>query len=344
MRRFARLPSRILAVSAATFIGALGAVAVAAAPASAHTATVKADAVCGPKAGTVVVTWTVTNNHDTKTAKIKKPEPKLDGIKNNTEVLPKASVKGSETFNVADGSVTLTFNMDWGTFNEDESNTVDLKKVECEPAKEPTRTATSNCDGTLTVVVTNADDKARKISVNGEGEFVQRTTLEAGKSWTVVVPKEHAAKVTVKWKTAKENDDTDSGWEGQEKLTWVKPDVCFDVTSTSTCENLTVAVANTGAKAIKATMTIGDEAKETTIEPGTKSEISIDGVDGLVVKLSVNGGEAKEYAWSKPADCDGGLPVTGANAGMMAGAALALVAGGGGLFFMARRRRVRFTV
>lgn len=347
MRRFARLPSRILAISAATFLGAVGAVAFTAAPASAHTATVTHDIVCGEKAGTAVVTYKVANNHDTKTLKIKKPNrEKIDGFKNNTEVAPKDSVRGSETVKIADGSFKLEFTAEWSGFSESESHAVDVTKLDCAPAKNPAVTSTSNCDGTLTVVVKNANDKARKIAINGEGEYVKRMTLKADEaSEPVVVPKEHAGKVTVKWKTDKANDDTDAGWEGQQKLEWVKPDVCFDVTSKSTCENLTITVTNTGAKAIKATVTVGDKSEEETIEPGKSSEAVIEGVDGLVAKLSINGGAAKDYAWAKPADCGGGgggLPVTGANAGLLAGAALVLVSGGGGLFFMARRRRVRF--
>jgi len=346
LRRFARLPSRILAVSAATFLGALGAVALTAAPASAHTATVTHEIVCGEKAGTAVVTYKVTNNHDTKTLKIKRPNrDKIDGFRNNTEVAPKASVKGTETVKAADGSFKLEFTADWGNFQEPESHEVDVTKLDCAPAKEPTRKAVSNCDGTLTVTVTNADDKARKIAVNGEGEYVERKTLEPKATWELVVPKEHAGKVTVKWKTDKANDDTDAGWEDQEKFNWAKPDVCFDVTSESTCENLTITVNNTGAKAIKATITVGDESEEKEIPAGDKAVATLEGADGLVAKLSINGGQAKDYAWAKPADCGGdggGLPLTGANTGLLAGAALVLVSGGGGLFFMARRRRVRF--
>lgn len=343
MRRFARLPSRILAISAATFLGAVGAVAFAAAPAGAHTATVTSDIVCGPKAGTAVVTYKVTNNHDTKTATIKKPNRKVDGLK-NAEVAPKASVSASETVDVSEKSITLTFTMDWKGFEENESHTVDLTRLDCAPAKSPTATGTSNCDGTLTVLIKNTSGMAKKFAVNGEGKFVERKVLKADEEWTVVVPKDNAEKARVKWKNA--DDPGDDGWENEDNplvIRWVKPDVCFEVTSKSTCEDLTITITNTGAKAIKATVTVGDKSEEETVEPGASAEAVIDGVDGLVAKLSIDGGTAKDYAWAKPADCSGGgLPVTGANAGLLAGAALVLVSGGGGLFFMARRRRVRF--
>ncbi|GIJ65552.1 LPXTG cell wall anchor domain-containing protein [Virgisporangium ochraceum] len=343
MRRFARLPSRILAVSAATFLGAVGAVAFSAAPASAHHATLTHDVVCGERPGTAVVTWTVTNTHDTKAATIRRASRPIDGLRNDTAVPAKGSVEGSETVTLPATDASFSFIMKWQGFEEPISSTVDLSKLDCEPAKEPTRTATSNCDGTLTVVVTNADDKARRIAINGEGEYNERRNLQPGEKWEHVVPKAHAGTVRVKWKTAKENDDTDGGWEGDEKFNWAQPEACFDVTTKSTCEDLTIAVANTGKMAIKAEVTVGDEAKQVEIEPGKSAEIAIDAVDGLVAKLVVTGDYSKDFAWAKPADCSGGpLPVTGANAGLLAGVALVLVSGGGGLFFLARRRRVRF--
>lgn len=347
MRRFARLPSRILAVSAATFLGAVGAVAFAAAPASAHTAALTYDAVCGAAPDTVDITWKVTNDQPNKFGTLKRVSRPVGDIKDDARVEALQSLTGKETVKVADGSPTLSLRMRWRDADDKTVEaTADVTKLDCgpaEPATEPKRTATSNCDGTLTVVVTNADDKARKIAINGQGEYNERKTLKAGETWEHVVPKAHAGTVRVKWKTAKENDDTDTGWEGDEKFNWAQPEACFDVAAKSTCEDLTISVTNTGPKAIKAAVTVGDESKQVEIESGKSAEIAIDAVDGLVAKLAVTGGYSKDFAWAKPADCSGGpLPVTGANAGLLAGVALVLVSGGGGLFFMARRRRVRF--
>jgi hypothetical protein len=353
LRRFARLPRRILAISAATFIGALGAVAIAATPASAHTSSLTSTVECVEgKANTVKVTWTVTNNFANKASL---SEVKLNGdsavvgdIKDGVELANVGStVVGSQEFSTTKNAPTLKVKVSWvdGARPERLGNEPVWPEGGCAPKKEPTRKATSNCDGTLTVVVTNADDKARRIAVNGEGEYVQRKTLKASETWEVVVPKENAGKVVVKWKTAKENDDSDTGWEGTEKFNWAKPDTCFTATSKSTCDGLSITVENTGAKAITAKVTAGDQSEETTIQPGENNTAEIDGVDGLVASLTVNGGTPQEFKWEKPADCGGaggGLPTTGVNAGLLAGAALVLVSGGGGLFFMARRRRVRF--
>jgi hypothetical protein len=347
LRRFARLPSRILAVSAATFIGAIGAVAFAG-PASATTADLASTVECVEgKPYVARVTWTLTSQDDVVgtvgDVKLNSDPAQVGAIKNGATMKAKGDkLVGSKDFSTDKRPPTLRGKVSWA--NEHTSTfRNDPVWPEGNCAVEPARKVTSNCDGTLTVHVTNADDKARRIAINGEGEYAERKTLEPGEAWEHVVPKKHAGKVTVKWKTAKENDDTDAGWEGQQKYEWVQPEACFDVTTKSTCDDLTITVANTGPKAIKATLTVGDTSEDKEIKPGASAEAVIDAVDGLVVKLTVNGAHAKDYAWAKPTDCStGGLPVTGANAGLLAGAALVLVSGGGGLFYMARRRRIRF--
>src|SRR5688572_1323507 len=54
LRRFARLPSRVLAVSSALFIGAVGAIALAS-PAQATFSRISADVECGPQPGTATI-------------------------------------------------------------------------------------------------------------------------------------------------------------------------------------------------------------------------------------------------------------------------------------------------
>jgi LPXTG-motif cell wall-anchored protein len=347
LRRFTRLPRRILAVSAATFIGAVGAVALGAAPASAHEVTLTGNAVCGPTAGTAVVTWTATNTKTDLTGTIKRATRVIAGLENDTTVAPQSSAKGSETVQISAGSVSFGLRMTWGDgFREDaEPATVDLSKLDCGPKvppKEPTVTVDSNCDG-MKITIKNTSDATRKFAVNGSNGFKERNKdLEVGDTWVVDVPRDQATKVAVKWKLP------DAGeWEtkGDDRYEWVKPDTCFTATPKSTCDKLEITVENTGAKAIKAVVTVGDKSEEETIEPGESSTAQIDGVDGLVAKLTVNGGTPTEFKWEKPADCGGaggGLPQTGANTGLLAGAALVLVSGGGGLFYLARRRRIRF--
>lgn len=346
MRRITRLPRRILAISAATFVGALGAVALTAAPASAHHVTVTGKAVCGDAAGTAVVTWTVSNSRTEKVGTIREATREIAGL-TDTEVAPQSSVSGSETVKIARGQISLGLKMIWDGYEEDNFKSpavVDLSQLKCAPTevKKPTYSGVSNCDGTITVTVKNTSDAKRTFSVNGDGK--EHKDLEIDEKWVVTIPADKGGKVAVKWKRSDAPEGAD--WENKgdkDRIDWVKPEACFTATPKSTCEGLSITVVNTGPKAITVKLTVGDKTEETTIEPGKDDIAEIDGVDGVVAKLSVNGGTAQEFKWEKPADCSGGgLPVTGVNAGLLAGAALVLVSGGGGLFYMARRRRIRF--
>jgi hypothetical protein len=348
LRRFARLPSRILAVSAATFVGALGAVALTAAPASAHETALTSTSECVEgKPNTVRVTWTLTNvyNHAGSVDRVLYGgvAVTIGEIKLSAPIAGAGTkLVGSREVDATEGPKELKVNVKWDDGHQTAklSNIPNFPAGNCAPKKVPTYKAVSNCDGTQTITIVNTSDATRKFAVNGNGNWKETKDLEVGQEWVVTVPQEHARKPSIKWKL-----DGANKWEVDEEVRWVQPDTCFEVTSKSTCDGLEISVANTGAKAIKATLTVGDESQDVTIEPGKSEPASIEGVEGLVVKLVVNDGKAQELTWVKPTDCGGaggGLPTTGVNAGLLAGAALVLVSGGGGLFFMARRRRVRF--
>ncbi|GAA0909056.1 hypothetical protein [Virgisporangium aurantiacum] len=351
MRRFARLPSRILAVSAATFIGALGAVALTAAPASAHHATLVSTTECVVgKPNTAKVTWTITNTwrgQATVTGVVLEvagsaPAAEVGDIKNTATVRRNnGTLVGSKEFSTTGKPPTLKATVGWDDkVAEDVGNEAVWPKDNCAPKKVPTYKAVSNCDGTQTITIVNTSDATRKFVVNGNGAWKETKDLKVGEEWVVLVPQEHARKPSIKWKL-----DGANKWEVDEEVSWVKPDTCFTAKSESTCEALKITVENTGAKAIKAVITVGETPKETTIEPGKNNVFTAEGVEGLVAKLVVNDGKAQEFTWTKPTDCGGaggGLPTTGVNAGLLAGAAFVLVSGGGGLFYLARRRRIRF--
>ena len=351
LRRFARLPRRILAVSAATFIGALGAVALTAAPASASDAALVSTTECVVgKPNTAKVIWTITNTWRAE-ATVSGVVLEFDGTSQATEVGAikdtakiagrRGTLVGSREFSTTSKPPTLKARVGWtAKVAEDLGNEAVWPEGNCAPKKVPTYKAVSNCDGTQTITIVNTSDAKRRFAVNGNGDWNERKDLEVGQEWVVVVPKEHARKPSVKWKLEGANK-----WEVDEEVSWVQPDTCFTAKSESTCEALKITVENTGAKAIKAVITVGETPKETTIEPGESNVFVAEGVEGLVAKLVVNDGKAQEFTWVKPTDCGGaggGLPTTGVNAGLLAGAALVLVSGGGGLFFLARRRRVRF--
>ena len=87
------------------------------------------------------------------------------------------------------------------------------------------------------------------------------------------------------------------------------------------------------------------------IKPGEKKSEKFSAVPGFTVTVTPTGfdGHGPEtIAYQKPADCDtsgsgGGLPVTGAAAGTIAGGAGLLLALGAVMFVVSRRRKVKFT-
>jgi hypothetical protein len=96
------------------------------------------------------------------------------------------------------------------------------------------------------------------------------------------------------------------------------------------------------------------EERDITIKPGEKKTEKFSATPGFKVTVTltvtVDGQTYSDFttiAYEKPDNCDngegGGLPVTGAAAGGIAGGAAVLLAVGAGLFFMARRRKVNFT-
>ncbi|MBY8870893.1 hypothetical protein K7640_03430 [Micromonospora sp. PLK6-60] len=122
------------------------------------------------------------------------------------------------------------------------------------------------------------------------------------------------------------------------------------------CDALAVTADNP-ADGVTATIVFTTDkgvTKELKLIPGEKTEVVFEAYEGLTITPSFPGEQpdpADALEWEKPAECapgagggEGGLPLTGAPAGMIAGGAAVLLAVGAGLFMMARRRRnIRFT-
>jgi LPXTG-motif cell wall-anchored protein len=93
------------------------------------------------------------------------------------------------------------------------------------------------------------------------------------------------------------------------------------------------------------------EVRTTVVKPGEKKFEKFSAVPGFTVKVTptgIDGAGPETIEYKKPADCDtagngGGLPVTGAAAGTIAGGAGLLLAIGAVLFVVSRRRKVKFT-
>jgi len=93
------------------------------------------------------------------------------------------------------------------------------------------------------------------------------------------------------------------------------------------------------------------ETRTTVIKAGEKKVEKFSAVPGFTVKVTptgIEGAKPETIAYEKPDNCDtagsgGGLPVTGAAAGTIAGGAGLLLAIGAVLFVVSRRRKVKFT-
>jgi hypothetical protein len=92
------------------------------------------------------------------------------------------------------------------------------------------------------------------------------------------------------------------------------------------------------------------EERTTVIKPGETKTEKFSAVPGFTVTVSAKGleGGSETIPYQQPDNCDtqgsgGGLPVTGAAAGTIAGGAALLLAVGAVLFVITRRRKVKFT-
>jgi hypothetical protein len=309
-------------------LGAIGTVALAS-PASATKSQLTYEVKCGPEKGTVTVAWTVENETD-KDAAIEQLSRTFEGLADGP-LKAGQSATGSEVVKVDGEQEELSLIVRWSRNNFVRlAKTADLSELDCSP--KPTAEFTDKCDGTTVVKVTLPEGgKAVRIAVNGYREWVERKDLEPGDVWEVTVPKEHAQHVRVKF----------PGGEQLADHNWKSPEECYSVTHKSTCDKLSITVVNEGLETLKASVKVGDKEETTEIPAGKSDTATFEGVEGLVVTLTV-GKKSKEIKYTKPADCTPLLPVTGVNAGLLAGAAFVLVSGGAGLFFAARRRRIRF--
>jgi LPXTG-motif cell wall-anchored protein len=123
------------------------------------------------------------------------------------------------------------------------------------------------------------------------------------------------------------------------------------------CDTITIGLDNP-ADGIEFTLkfkTSKGETRTLVIKPGEKKTETFSATTGFKIDLTISAtvdgkafSETIPVEYEQPEDCDnsgsgGGLPLTGAAAGSIAGGAGALLAVGAGLFFMARRRKVKFT-
>jgi LPXTG-motif cell wall-anchored protein len=357
VKRSRSVRRRVLAVAASAAVGIVGAI-VLASPASAHHSEVKGVPVCDTTTGEWVVTWTVTSvappGVDFYRLVDVQLTPEGSSVSNIAVTEGRgfphstgAPLVGEQRLPGDAESASLGVKAKWNNRFEE----TDLKWGEvrfggpCEvetPPPGPGVNDVPTCED-LTVTIANPSD-GEEVTVNltassGEDENI---TIAPGETESRTFPaaEDLTYEVTLDGELLKKG-----GW--QEPADCEEPEVEMPSTaSRPDCDTLTVEVTNPlEDQAIEATLTSGDETATLTIAPGETGEATFDAEEGTVVTVTI-GDESEEIAWTEPDDCDGaggGLPVTGASTGIVAGAALALLAVGGGLFLVARRRRITFT-
>ncbi|MFI6265664.1 cell wall anchor protein [Micromonospora sp. NPDC051006] len=214
----------------------------------------------------------------------------------------------------------------------------------------PASTFASNCDGTVTVSLSN-DGKISKypveFEVKGENGWSKKVTVEPGKADNgIVVPAENAGKVEV----LVDGKVIDKG-----TYSWQRPEDCPlpTVTTKADCKNFTLTATNPeGGMPVKVEFTYGGKTETRTVEPGKSESVTFKaGKDEKALVALPELDLELEAVYAPEGECGGGgaggeepgLPVTGAAAGGIAAGALALLAAGAVLFVIARRRRVTFT-
>lgn len=359
---------RALAVTGAAALGLTASLAVAS-PASAHHPIVTGQAICDTETGNWKVTWTVANSERDIEGKITSvvtvPESTL------TTIVPGATLPRKGKGVLTDEQMVagdrdwakLTVTAEWtrkGKFHQKRTITKSAwAKVKfdgtCEaPQSKPRAKFASDCEGvTVTLINRKGATKPADFTVTGEGGFEEKVTVVKGRE-AVRVPAENAGKITVT-----------EGGQLIKEYSWQKPEDCEEpnqpaspeVSYESTCDELIVEFDNPQDGAdFTATVTPSQgEAQTVTVATGETATVKFPAAEGLTVTISVEGQDDVTVAWEKPEDCEapgegGGdgddkdtLPVTGAQAGAIAGGAALLLAAGVGIFLLARRRRITFT-
>ncbi|MGI5213631.1 cell wall anchor protein [Plantactinospora sp. CA-290183] len=367
---------RPLAIVGATFLG-LTAALVVAAPASAHHSEVKVKGECNTTTGEWDVTWTIRSVAPGGVSKFRFTEAQAQKLVGETR--SELSIPGISTTERGDypyevnkniefkqslpaetTGVSLAVKAEWDN-KHNERDTVRAQvtftgtcaKDEEEPppaTSKPTATVGAECDGTVVVRLSNAEDATApaKFTVAGSGDFEQKVTVPAGEEKSVTVPAANASKVTVTEEGLKEPLFDKAPAAAEDCVEPGEPSLSYAFT----CDELVWEVDNPeDGKSITVTFTPNKgEAKTVTVEPGKVETVKFPAEEGLTVTPSSEGVQGKPLAWEKPENCESGggggegeLPLTGAAAGgIAAGAALLLVAGIV-LYVVARRRRVTFT-
>ncbi|SNT65274.1 LPXTG-motif cell wall anchor domain-containing protein [Asanoa hainanensis] len=345
---------RPLAVAGAAVVGLAAAVVLGGSPASAHHPVVTGDATCVD--GKWQVEWKVANSETDLDGDIVSatftPTFESDTIKAGA-VLPKfqgeaSLLKATQTLDISVTKASLSVEAHWKrgrqNITKTQGATVNIPRGGCKTSK-PAVAFADDCAGQVTVVVSNGEEATKDLRytiVVGD-EKVSEGTVEPGKSSEpFVVPGNEdgtPVKVVVK---SKDKVIGEHEWTGPEG--GCEPEIAVE----STCDDLSISVTNPpeGLEFEVVFTPSTGEPQTMKVEKGKTSTVTFPASDGLTVTPSIGEDKLDAIAWENPGNCEEDtptLPVTGANAGAIAGGAGGLLVVGAAVFFFARRRRLRFT-
>jgi LPXTG-motif cell wall-anchored protein len=279
-------------------------------PASAHHSTVSGSAECDVKTGEWVVTWTVNA---------------YSGYKENAPTFEWTKVDASSSEKISNPEIAVTGH----------------QLPDAQELKGEQRLKASEKGASLTVEAKwsnqNADKEPHTASITFEGKCDKTPTDEPS------TPTDEPSTPT---------DEPSTPPLPSEELPG-EPTPIYEVD----CDTITLGFDNPadGTKITLDFATSKGEERTLVIKPGEKKTATFSATEGFSLKVTTTatfGGETysdtETIDYDQPEDCDsagggGGLPLTGAAAGSIAGGAGVLLAVGAGLFFMARRRKVNFT-
>jgi membrane anchored protein len=170
-------------------------------------------------------------------------------------------------------------------------------------------------------------------------------------------PDATVAKISVSVLFTNTHDGEKVGWvkRPEKKCETPPPPVVGQPTPTfeEDCTTMTIGLDNpaNGKTVTLDFKTSKGETRTTVVKPGENKSEKFSAVPGFTVTVTPTGWDGhgtETIKYEKPADCDtsgsgGGLPVTGAAAGTIAGGAALLLAIGAVMFVVSRRRKVKFT-
>jgi LPXTG-motif cell wall-anchored protein len=212
-------------------------------------------------------------------------------------------------------------------------------KKEC---TQPVAEFVSNCDGSVTVTLTNTSSVPSTAVFTISGVEGTVSVKSGEKPVEVTVPASAAGDIKVTEKNKKKTVGT---------YKWERPDGCAAPTAefASSCDALLGKLINPKGNApVEATVVQGESTAKVTLAGGKTEPYEFDKTRGAVKVTFADFDKTFTGTYTQPTGCEaagggGDLPRTGSRTSVMAGGGAALLAAGGFLFFLVRRRRIRFT-